>query len=513
MSEVASERHPARGGLLLAATMASVALPFLSVDFPPVTDLPQHAVQVRLLGEALADPSGPYRVQWATPYSLSYALVALGWALGGPLASGRLAMLATGLLWAAALAWLARRHARPAGAAAVAAVFFFSRPTYWGLYSFVLGFPAFALFLEAGLARRPGEEGGLRGGTKLLGAGTLLYFCHALWFAAGLGWLLVRSVLAGPSLRQGLRPALSSAFRQTAPLLPVVAGAAVWLRFYALAGGGTAPRWDLAARLTPSFYADALLGGLRGALEPVALALVLAWVGAGLWQARRVPGLGVEKGLALPGVLLLLVAAAGPDVAFGTLNFGSRWGPPAAALLVLASPAPRIRPSLAALAAAAGLVAFCSVTARTWQAFEEEELSGLPEALSRLPGRPAVLGLDLLGVSPRVKGRPYLNLHAYAQLLRGGTLNFSCAQIPTSLVVFRPGVADRFAWSQELEWKAFEVTPADVLHFDFAVVGAQERYHPNVPRALPLAPVTGGGAWRLYRVVRPTARATGGAGG
>lgn len=503
MSEVASRERPAGEWLLLGACAVAVAFPFLAVAFPPVTDLPQHAVQIRLLGEALGDARDLYTVQWATPYGLSYALVGLFWAVAGPLASGRLAMMAIGLLWAVALLVLARRHARPGASAVLATLFFFSRPTYWGLYSFVLGFPLFVLFVETVLSRKEDEEPGLTDGLRLFCVAVLLYFCHALWFAAGVGWFLVRSVLSP-------RP-LPSVLRRAAPLLPVLLGAAVWLRFYAQAGGGTPPRWDVSGRLSAAYWVDAFLGGLRGPIEPIVLLAVLAWVAAGVWQARGRPGLGADRELALAGALLLAAALFGPDAGFGTLHFGTRWTPPAAALLVLAAPAPRIRPSLAAASAVVLLLAFSSITTRAWQAFEEEDLSGLPEALSRLPEKPAVLGLDLVGVSERVKGRPFLNVHAYAQLLRGGTLNFSCARIPTSLVVFRPGVADRFGWNPDLPWNAVAVTPADVLPFDFALVNALPKYHPNVPRALPLLPVTHAGAWRLYQVVKPP-RAPGGAG-
>ena len=58
-----------RGALFVASALLALT-PFFVVTFPPITDLPQHLAQVRLFGEALADPDGPYGIQWWTPYSL-----------------------------------------------------------------------------------------------------------------------------------------------------------------------------------------------------------------------------------------------------------------------------------------------------------------------------------------------------------------------------------------------------------------------------------------------------------
>src|SRR5262245_53292742 len=70
--------------LLAAASCALVAVPFLSVTFPPITDLPQHAAQVRLFLDALHNPDSLYRIQWLTPYSLSYTVLWAAWAAVSP---------------------------------------------------------------------------------------------------------------------------------------------------------------------------------------------------------------------------------------------------------------------------------------------------------------------------------------------------------------------------------------------------------------------------------------------
>ncbi len=70
---------------------ALVAVPFLAVEIPPITDLPQLTAQVRLLFEALGG-SGDYRVQWLTPNKLGYVPLLLAWPVGDPIAAARLGL-------------------------------------------------------------------------------------------------------------------------------------------------------------------------------------------------------------------------------------------------------------------------------------------------------------------------------------------------------------------------------------------------------------------------------------
>src|SRR5262245_37973151 len=70
-AEVESARARMVAALLGGALLA---LPFLAVRFPPITDLPQHVAQIRLFLAALADPDGAYRIQWFTPYSAAYVV-------------------------------------------------------------------------------------------------------------------------------------------------------------------------------------------------------------------------------------------------------------------------------------------------------------------------------------------------------------------------------------------------------------------------------------------------------
>src|SRR5215813_8474311 len=62
--------------LLATVCCLLLAVPFVSVRFPPITDLPQHLAQIRLFHETIAAPDSPYRVQWLTPYILAYVPLA-----------------------------------------------------------------------------------------------------------------------------------------------------------------------------------------------------------------------------------------------------------------------------------------------------------------------------------------------------------------------------------------------------------------------------------------------------
>src|SRR5262245_19959173 len=132
---------------LALATAACLALPFLVVRFPLITDLPQHVAQIRLLVDTVGHPDSPDTVQWFTPYALVYSLLGVAWTTVGPLHAGRVAMLAIGFLWVAAIHLLAASRGRSPAAATLASALFFSHVMYWGFYNFVFTWPLFALWL------------------------------------------------------------------------------------------------------------------------------------------------------------------------------------------------------------------------------------------------------------------------------------------------------------------------------------------------------------------------------
>ena len=473
-----------------------MALPFLVSRFPPITDLPQHAAQIRLLGEALGENRELYRVQWLTPYGLSYLLPGMGWLLGGPLAAGRLGFLFAACLWAGALHAAAARSARAPEGAVVASVFVFSHVLYWGFLSFLAGFAAFAVWLRASEASR-GKALTVRRGAGLVASGALLYFTHALWFALGCLWLVV------DGLRSRLPPRALAA--RALCLTPFVALAALWVPGLARRGFDSAAHWPDSAweRFSPEGFTAAALGGLRGPLEPLALAAVLAWIALGAWQRRGEGRRAWDGRLLVLAALLAACWAVLPVKAMNTIYLAERWLPCALAALVLASPAPRLG-RVARLVPAMALAAFVAATAVYWIACERTSLAGLDAVLRALPPRPRVLGLSFAH-SPLLRGEPFRQTFAYAQVVRGGELNFSFADFAPELVVYREPRTP--PWTSGLEWFPERARTRDAAFFDFVVASGGERDHERLRSGLGLEPVTAAGTWRLYRVPASARRA------
>jgi hypothetical protein len=228
---------------LTAAAVCVLALvPILVSPFPPSTDLPQHLAQVRLFGQALADPAGPYVIQWLAPNNLVYAFL---WGLWKILPAGlvaRAALVLIVLLWAAAIHGLGARRGRDAAAAAAASLLIFNQSIGWGFLNFLLGLPAFALWFAqtAGEPRRLS----LKRWAGLAGTGLLLYGSHALWFAAGGLWLVVIAIVRKPPLKV-LAGRLSA-------LLPCGIIALVW--YPRLAAARAAAGFDVAPHWSPLFW-------------------------------------------------------------------------------------------------------------------------------------------------------------------------------------------------------------------------------------------------------------------
>ena len=493
----AAGRESARGRILAAAACSAlVAVPFLVVRFPPVTDLPQHVAQIRLFLEALADPGGAYRIQWFTPYSAAYALLGAAWALAPPADAGRYAVLALGVLWTLAVHALAARRQRSVAAAVLASVLFFNHTLYWGFLSFAVGWLAFVVWLLI-TTRAPDQGSSAKESVQYCAVAALLYVSHVLWLAAAVLWLLVVSVLH--------RIPVAMTARRLISIAPVLIAVAIWYPHLAASGFRSETVWAVVptARLSCGWLARSVLGGLRGPGESLFLLIAAAWAAAGLWQNRAALTARLDWDLLAAALLLFVLALLLPDKYTNTIQFAARWMPAAAILFVLAVPAPitveRLQPALAFAAAAV----FCLATAIAWQRFERDELSGLPDVLAALPDGQRVLGLDFVKDSAVIEERPFLQTFAWAQVVHGGTLNFSFAGFAPSLVVFR----DRHQrpWTGGLEWFPEWVRASDFRYFDYAIVNGSDPQHRQLAAQTDLLPQTDQGRWRLYRIP-PAAR-------
>lgn len=477
-----------RVALAAAAVLLVAAPPFLAATFPPLTDLPQHAAQVRLFSEALRDSDSLYAIQWLTPYGLCYTVLGLAWALVEPLTAARLGAALIAAAWVLAIHLLAWRRGRSPASALLASALVFNHTLYWGFLNFVAGWPMFVVWLLVTLEGGPSTHS-RRWRVPLATAG--LYFVHALWLAMGLLWLGVSGLVGRLPWRSQLRRGL---------LVAPVVGLAVF-SFLRLRAGGfvsetiwAVPPW---ARLLPGPATEAALGGLRGMAEPLLLAGIVTWLGLGYLTRRGFYVPVLDRGLLAAALLLFGVSFGLPDKYMNTIEFWQRWWPHAIALAILALPPPRLRRGLAPVAAACMVGLFSLRTAGAWVACERHELTGLAETLAALPPAPRVLGLDYVRRSAFLRGQPFMQTFAYAQVKQGGTLNFSFANFAASLVIFDPPRPE--PWTHGLEWFPFAVRRSDFSHFDFVIINGDEATHAVMTARAGLAPVTSAGRWRLYR--------------
>lgn len=470
--------------------MVLTAVPFLLVTFPPITDLPQQTAQIRLMREVV-EGSETYRIQAFHPNKLSYLAILIGWHWGGGLGAGRLGLLLIGLLWVGAIHALARATGRDPSLAVLASLFFFSHATYWGFLNFLIGFPAFLLWyvvvdqLESPLRAR--------GGLKLLLVGALLYTAHVLWLALGLLWLGVVCLLE--------RGSPLEIVRRFAWLAPVGLAVVAWYSAFAASGVDARTFWGRPPwiRLSPDWMLPAVFGGLEGPLEGAVALFILAWLGLGLWQHRGQLASAMDSRLALLGGLLFAAVLVLPEVHQHTIYFAARWATPAAVFLVLACPAPRLRPTLREAVPWLLLITLITATAAAWMGFEQQEMAGFEASLEALPRDSRLLGLDLIRTSPRIRSFPYYHLFAYAQVLRGAELNRTFADEASSLVVFRE-LPHVYPWTEGLEWKPERFRQSDRDHFDYILVQADAEKHGFFLRDSKLEPATAAARWRLYRV-------------
>ncbi|MFH1115809.1 MAG: hypothetical protein V1792_18015 [Pseudomonadota bacterium] len=469
-----------------------VSVPFLVTQYPPITDLPQQSAQIRLFLETIRNPEGsPYRIQWFTPYSLSYLVLGASWALSGPGSAGRMAMLAIVLLWIAAIHLTAHHRKRSSASATLACLFVINHTMYWGFYSFAIGFPSFLLWLTV-ISDLRERKPSLRDAALLLGIGLLLYVSHVLWFIAGIAWLLLSSLI--------LHRDPKAAILMIGRLSPLIVAVGLWYPMFSTSSMSTPALWVSTpfSRLTLSWLGDAALGGIRGPAVPVIFCAAWAWIAVGMVQNRSDLRSAMDWGLFAAACMFFVIALVLPDKFMNTIRLGERWMPAAMILLVLAAPAPVLRPVLRRAAALAAVAGLCAVITLTWLSFQKRELSGMQDALNALPRKPSVLGLSFVQESEFITGYPFIQMFAYSQVLKGGTLNFSFAEFSPCLVVYKTRF--RPPWTGGLEWFPRRIRSTDLDYFDFALINATEREHQFWSKQPRLTPVTANGRWRLYRI-------------
>ncbi len=491
MMSLPEDRPPLRTVMLSAlACGLALSVPSLVVDFPVTTDLPQHLGQVRLFIEALRNPDGPYVIQWATPYLLGYLLPALAWLVSSPGFAGPLTLVLCALAWSASVHALAWRTNRGLAPAILACTPFFGVSLQWGFLSFMVGFALFVLFfivLSHALDEPERLSVWLWFGAAALG----VYVTHLLWFGAA---MVVAAMIATR------RRAWKYAGRALLALLPSIALAA-WSTLRVHQGFNNSTVWGngLTTRLLPSVWGAAAFGPAKDLVPTVLFLTVLGLAVAGLWQRRHT----LEPrtlDLLWVAALFIVFTLAFPARYTNTIQFETRWASPAMAFLVLGAPLPRLQKGLDLLVAGLLVALTVGEVSLVWWHVNDEELSGLQSSLEALPDGQRTLGLSYLKESAHVRGSPFIQMFAWAQVRHGGELNFSFADFAVMPVVFR--VPRRSGWTIGLEWMPERVKREDFKAFDYVILSGPEEIHDEVERtARYLSPVTHDGLWRLYKVM------------
>lgn len=480
-------------------TLVLAAMPFAGTDWLPMTDMPHHLAQAHLVGKVLSGDQPDMVINWLAPNTLTTWLLACLLTVLPPLAAAKTVVL--GLLMPSILgvALLARKIGASPVVVPVSAALLFNKSFYWGLLPFIAGFAASLFLLITWLTlNRAKISWRVRIFLALLFL--LVYFSHILWFAvAMLAVLLI--TLVSPGRDAKLRTLILSA-------LPTIGLALFWypsmLNNWMNAGADMAPHWyPLINRLRPD-HVVTNIGGLKTdfnfLLLPITLSFVLGGIVMAIVRGRRI----VSAPLVALATILLVAYLAMPDQYNNTIFFAVRWLPYVFIFFSLGCFAP-----IQAARWKIGILFFASVTfagymlltAYAWNNMEKEELSGLAQAMEKLPPKQNVLGLDFVGKSAWINtSYPFAANAAYAQAFKDCEVNFSFAEQASSLVTYK--TLPVRPYKKDLERFAERVSRRDIGFFNYVLINADEVAHGKLAIFLGITPVTYEGRWRLYEVGR-----------
>jgi len=474
--------------LISTVSIFLVILPFLVTRFPPITDLPQHASQVRLFLETINSANSPYKINWLTPYSLPYPLIGLCWLFFGPSNAGRIALGVIAAILVSIIFYLAHSRNRPPEMAVLSSIFIFSHILYWGFFQFLTGWIIFMLwvdFLEKTMKSKKATI------AFSLGLGFFLYFAHILWLILSAAWFFLFCLINRTLKKNKLK---------LTGLIPFLGLGLIWYPTLASYGFRSETIWATTPfqRLSPAWFVDAALGAIRGPQEAIILCLIIGWIGLSIWQNKKNLSSNCYMCFLYLAAFLFFLALILPDKHTNTIRFAQRWVPPAVVFMLLATPPIKLSLSLRSILSIVLLTFMIFITATTWKAFEKYELSGLSDALDLLPEKSRLLGLSFLKQSDLVRGRPFVQIFAYGQVIKGGELNFSFADFGPSLVVYKE--KRRPAWTPALEWFPELVRESDFTFFDFILVSGDEKVRAIFAQNAKLKSLNQDGRWRLYQV-------------
>jgi hypothetical protein len=461
-----------RDWLLLTVASLLATIPVWLPTFPPMSDLPQHASQIVLLGELLhGNPQyeALFRINWFTPYLLGYLLVysLVPWLgiVGACKMVVSLALVALPL--ATALVMRETGADRRWALLVIPAMYGFSYQ--WGFLNFVVAAPLGLAFtgLVLGHARRPTRGGAIAIGVLI----NALFFCHAMVCAFFGG-------VAGCILLISAERKVSAWVRSVLPLASVLPIMLVWGTLTLENPIANRPvLWDLNWLTTlDGYYArlaawttrggsgwgrvagffPRLLGVRPGLLATLfGLALFAAPIAAGARFSRR-PVVWVPFTLCI--VVLLFV----PGILFGTDFTFQRFTVFALPLyLVLLEQPPDKEwprwtwPVCGLLAAAWIAVVSANVLAY------ERDAAGFDEVLARMEPGERALSFAYERDSAGTIAPPFLHFPAWYSALKHGIVDPNIAGTHVQLVLYRAQQMPRarlwgFEWNpRTFNWQSY----------------------------------------------------------
>ncbi|MCX7984879.1 MAG: hypothetical protein N3A63_08260 [Bacteroidetes bacterium] len=475
--------------------------PFLTVQFIPITDLPQHLAQIRLFYDILSSPhNSPFAVTWFSANVLVYWILALLWLILPPLGAGTFFMILLVLSWILSIYFLAWKTHRNPFPAVLASTLVFNASLYWGFINFLIGFPLFVLWCVYVLCPTKQSSYSKHSAiTFLLSVG--LFLAHALWFAVALVSLLLVNIRRKFPLKMY--------FAYIVGIAPIVLYAVIW--FPSLAETRSSLKFDTSAhwifspieRLHPLWIINSIYGGLKNPVEWIVVLIVCGWIVLSLLTNRKDLRTLINWDMFRIASFLLTIVYLAPEKYVNTIYFASRWYPMAVLFFIIALPTPKINTLVQLGTVVGAFIVLTVVTTISWRMFERYENTGLKESLATIPWKARILGLDFVKESQILCGRPFLQTFAYAQVFRNAELNFSFALHQSGIVRLTDTTIAK-QWTPGLEWFAERVRFEDFDYFDYALINAPEDLH-NALTMLPLLKqITTTGRWRLYKCIHNT---------
>lgn len=484
--------------LVTLIAMVLIAVPFMVTDWLPMTDLPHHLSQAHLLAKVLAGNQPDMVVNWLAPNTLTTWLLACMLSVLPPLTVAKTLVLCLLLMSILGVALLAKKIGASPVTVPLSAALLLNQSFYWGFLPFIAGFAAFLFLVTAWTSLTRFSWWALIFLALLF---LLVYFSHIFWFAIAI--LTVALIaLDSPDRNIKLRTMILA-------VLPAVGLTLFWYpsmhNKWMNAGFDMAPYWisSLAVRLRPDYAAFAI-SGLKSDFNLLLLLTTFLFVLFGMVRAMVRGGRFVSVPLFGLAIALLVAYLSMPDKYNNAILFAVRWLPYALIFFLLGCLAPvqaakwRIGILLLGCMALGG---YAFLTAYTWNSMEKEELSGLQQALEKLPAKQNVMGLDFIRESVLINTEnPFATNAAYAQVFKDSEVNFSFAEHASSLVTYKTKPVRPY--KSNLSYYSQLVSRKDVGYFNYVLVNADEVTHGKLALFLGITPVTHEGRWRLYYVGR-----------